>query len=209
MPLVPSHDPGNRDGKVHSHRFPAANTAVPYVNQDEAQLDATREVSEVGLHHGGHLRGLAGGERRGQRRWCGAADDGPQAMTTFRGGRRGRADRRRRVIREVGKVAAPLDASGATLAAGHHGARGRGGAHAQDRPFLPGRHGGRVRRLAGTAGEGRRRARRSSGAAAWRTTARGRWSRARTSTAPISSTAKATRSTSAMPGRRAACCTCG
>ena len=31
MPLVASHDPGNRDGKVHSHRFPAANTAVPYV----------------------------------------------------------------------------------------------------------------------------------------------------------------------------------
>ena len=30
MPLVASHDPGNRDGKVHSHRFPAANTAVPY-----------------------------------------------------------------------------------------------------------------------------------------------------------------------------------
>ena len=33
---------------------------VAYVNQDEAQLEATREVSEVRLHHGGHLRGLAG-----------------------------------------------------------------------------------------------------------------------------------------------------
>jgi hypothetical protein len=26
MPQVPSHDPGNRDGMIHSHRFPAANT---------------------------------------------------------------------------------------------------------------------------------------------------------------------------------------
>ena len=39
-------------------------------------------------------------------------------MTTFRRGRGGRADRRRRVIREVGKVAAPLDRAGATLAPG-------------------------------------------------------------------------------------------
>ena len=28
MPLVDSRDPGNRAGKVHSHRFPAANMAV-------------------------------------------------------------------------------------------------------------------------------------------------------------------------------------
>ena len=35
MPLVASNDPGNRDGKVHSHRFAAANTAVAAVNQDD------------------------------------------------------------------------------------------------------------------------------------------------------------------------------
>jgi Tfp pilus assembly protein PilF len=40
MPLVSSHDSGNRNGKVHSHRFPGANTAVPFVNHDTAQLDA-------------------------------------------------------------------------------------------------------------------------------------------------------------------------
>ena len=39
MPLVASHDPGNRDGKVHSHRFPAANMAVAHANQD-ADADA-------------------------------------------------------------------------------------------------------------------------------------------------------------------------
>ena len=38
MPLVPSQDLGNRDGLVHSHRFPAANTALPVANQDAVQL---------------------------------------------------------------------------------------------------------------------------------------------------------------------------
>ena len=38
MPLVPSQDLGNRDGLVHSHRFPAANTALPVANQDAEQL---------------------------------------------------------------------------------------------------------------------------------------------------------------------------
>ena len=40
MPLVDSKDAGNINGKVHSHRFPAANTALPYVNQHEKQLQA-------------------------------------------------------------------------------------------------------------------------------------------------------------------------
>lgn len=38
MPLVPSGDKGNRKGLVHSHRFPAANTALPVANKDREQL---------------------------------------------------------------------------------------------------------------------------------------------------------------------------
>ncbi len=38
MPLVDSKDAGNIKGKVHSHRFPAANTALPYVNKHDEQL---------------------------------------------------------------------------------------------------------------------------------------------------------------------------
>ncbi len=38
MPLVDSKDAGNINGKVHSHRFPAANTALPFVNQHPEQL---------------------------------------------------------------------------------------------------------------------------------------------------------------------------
>jgi len=49
MPLVASHDPGNVNGQVHSHRFPGANTAVPYVNQDAQQLAATEKFLQSGF----------------------------------------------------------------------------------------------------------------------------------------------------------------
>ena len=38
MPLVPSNDPAAKSGMVRSHRFPGANTAVPFVNHDAEQL---------------------------------------------------------------------------------------------------------------------------------------------------------------------------
>ena len=43
MPLVASHDAGNSKGYVHSHRFPAANTALPVANQDATQLEVTEQ----------------------------------------------------------------------------------------------------------------------------------------------------------------------
>lgn len=48
MPLVASNDPAARDGKVRSHRFPAANTALPYVNGDEEQLKITQDFLRDG-----------------------------------------------------------------------------------------------------------------------------------------------------------------
>ena len=40
FPLVNGDDPSaNRDGKIRSHRTPAANTAVPYILNDQEQLD--------------------------------------------------------------------------------------------------------------------------------------------------------------------------
>jgi hypothetical protein len=43
MPLVDSSDPAARNGKVRSHRFPGANTAVPYVNKDPVQLKVVQD----------------------------------------------------------------------------------------------------------------------------------------------------------------------
>jgi len=41
MPLIKSKDAGNSRGKIRDHRFLGANTALPTVNQDREQLEAT------------------------------------------------------------------------------------------------------------------------------------------------------------------------
>jgi tetratricopeptide (TPR) repeat protein len=43
MPLTKSADMGNINGFVHSHRFPAANTALPVANDDQQQLKVTED----------------------------------------------------------------------------------------------------------------------------------------------------------------------
>ena len=48
MPQEPSKDMGNVNGFVHSHRFPAANTAVPTANEDPAQLKLTEDFLKSG-----------------------------------------------------------------------------------------------------------------------------------------------------------------
>ena len=73
MPLVPARDPAAVEGKVHSHRFPAANTALPFVNRDETQLQVTQaflkdavtvDVFGIVRGEGGVARGAGRGRRR-------------------------------------------------------------------------------------------------------------------------------------------------
>jgi Flp pilus assembly protein TadD len=118
MPLVDSQDPGNKNGKVHSHRFPAANTAVPYVNRDEAQLAVTEaflkgsvsvDIFAVSPEPEGP------GETRMVRR--ASPDLGPQAASTFAVGEEAEAAGPA-FLREVGKVAAPIDVAGAAVRPG-------------------------------------------------------------------------------------------
>src|SRR5204863_663535 len=66
MPLVASHDPAARDGKIHSHRFPAANTALPFVNRDAEQLRITQAFlrdGQVSVDVFGLVRTPEGGAR--------------------------------------------------------------------------------------------------------------------------------------------------
>ena len=48
MPLVASNDPAAKDGKVRSHRFPGANTALPFVNNDPTQLKVVQDFLRDG-----------------------------------------------------------------------------------------------------------------------------------------------------------------
>jgi tetratricopeptide (TPR) repeat protein len=49
MPLVPApKDPAARNGMVRSHRFPGANTALPFVNGDAEQLRVTQDFLRDG-----------------------------------------------------------------------------------------------------------------------------------------------------------------
>lgn len=111
MPLVASRDPGNRDGKVHSHRFPAANTAVAYANRDAVQLKTVEEFLKSGFISVDIFaatpvtEGAAGGTLR-------KTGEGPQLSSTFAVGEE--AEQQGQVlIREVGKLAAPIDRVGA------------------------------------------------------------------------------------------------
>ncbi len=49
MPLVDSDDPGSDGGKIRSHRFATANTAVPYVNGDKKQLEEVQRFLQDGI----------------------------------------------------------------------------------------------------------------------------------------------------------------
>lgn len=48
MPLVPSSDPAAKNGKIRSHRFPGANTAIPFVNHDVVQLKTVQDFLRDG-----------------------------------------------------------------------------------------------------------------------------------------------------------------
>jgi Flp pilus assembly protein TadD len=49
MPMTGSHDFGNVAGKVHSHSFPAANTALPFANQDQRQMELQQNFLKSGV----------------------------------------------------------------------------------------------------------------------------------------------------------------
>src|SRR5438270_7098918 len=63
MPRVASTDPAAKNGKVRSHRFPAANTALPFVNHDAVQLKIVQDFlrdGQISVDVFGITRSLAG-----------------------------------------------------------------------------------------------------------------------------------------------------
>jgi len=117
MPLVASHDPGNRDGQVHSHRFPAANTAVSYVNKDEVQLKTEEDFLKSGFITVDIFAASPVSAKAGETPMIRRSGEGPQAMSGFAVGEEAE-QQHDVVIREVGQVAAPLDKAGAVFTPG-------------------------------------------------------------------------------------------
>ncbi len=117
MPLVDSHDPGNRNGKVHSHRFPAANTALPYVNRDAEQLDVVTKFLQSGfitvdLFAIAPAAAPVAGEGMVRR-----SGEAPRAMSTFAVGEEAESAGEG-TIRELTDFAAPLESAGVQLVPG-------------------------------------------------------------------------------------------
>src|SRR5205823_10003161 len=107
MPLVASHDPGNREGKVHSHRFAAANMAVAMANQDQAQMKATEEFLKSGFITVDIFAASPADDRSGPGAMVRRSGT-VQANSTFAVGEEAEAGGAA-VIRDVGRVAAPID----------------------------------------------------------------------------------------------------
>ncbi|HET7510478.1 MAG TPA: multiheme c-type cytochrome, partial [Solirubrobacterales bacterium] len=83
MPLVASMDPGNRGGQVHSHRFPAANTALPFVNHDQQQLEVTEKFLKSGFISVDIFAASPVDEKSEGTRMARRAGDAPRAMSSF------------------------------------------------------------------------------------------------------------------------------
>src|SRR5215470_10568919 len=110
MPLVASADPAAQDGKVHSHRFPGANTALPYVNKDDVQLKAEQDflkdgqisVDVFGMVRGGQQTDL--NEKRSQ------SSETPNIASTFAVGEESiNFGAQQAFISQPAEVIAPLD----------------------------------------------------------------------------------------------------
>jgi Flp pilus assembly protein TadD len=118
MPMVRSADPGHHaDGTVHSHRFAAANTAVPFVNHDREQLADTERFLKSGFISVDIFAASPTDENKSGTAMVRRPADAVRAMSSFAVGEE--ADAAQQVtIRDVGQVAAPLDKARPRVAPG-------------------------------------------------------------------------------------------
>jgi tetratricopeptide (TPR) repeat protein len=116
MPTVASNDPGNVNGMIHSHRFPGANTAVPFVNQDAEQLNATENFLKSGFISV-DIFAVTPVARQKTTQMVRQTSKAQQANTGFAVGEESEQSTAA-TIRNVGEVAAPANASNLTLQPG-------------------------------------------------------------------------------------------
>ena len=119
MPLVKSNDAANRDGFVHSHRFPAANTALPFVNRDAEQLRVVQDFlrdGQVSVDVFGLVRLPERDVPSGLERATGGE---PRLASTFaQGEEAGAFGSATSVLMPAAEVIAPIDKVGASVGRG-------------------------------------------------------------------------------------------
>lgn len=108
MPMVPSKDPGNHNGLVRSHRFATANTAVAHVNGDKKQLDETINFLKSGFVTVDLFAITPVEEFEGQAQMMRKSGDTQRLNSTMAVGEEAETAGQY-FIREVSKVAAPID----------------------------------------------------------------------------------------------------
>jgi tetratricopeptide (TPR) repeat protein len=117
MPRVASQDPGNINGMVHSHRFPAANTAVPFVNKDAEQLKAEQDFLKSGFISVDIFAASPVDPHNGELQMRRRAADTPKLSSTFGVGEESEQTGET-FIREVGKISAPINKANAVFRPG-------------------------------------------------------------------------------------------
>ena len=109
MEPVKSSDPGRlADGTVHSHNFFAANTAVPFVNHDQAQLKGTEAFLKSGFISVDIFAVSPIDEKAERTPMVRRTGEAPQAATSFGVGEESEQTGPV-VIRDVGQLAAPIN----------------------------------------------------------------------------------------------------
>jgi tetratricopeptide (TPR) repeat protein len=120
MPLVPSNDLGNINGYVHSHRFPAANTALPTANGHAKQLRTTMQFLQNNVVTLDIFAMSLDAASQGAGQPPLAQEGAPRLATTFVVGEEQEAvvGRRSGASGLTRRVIAPLDATRATVQRG-------------------------------------------------------------------------------------------
>ena len=109
MPLTRSKDAGNLDGFIHSHRFPAANTALPTANEDAKQLQVEEDFLKNGIVNV-DIFALSPDEAGAAGKNVAVALPGtPQLATTFAVGEESASNLPRGEVGEVRPITAPLN----------------------------------------------------------------------------------------------------
>src|SRR5579863_4424246 len=117
MPLEPSKEAGNHGGQIHSHRFPAANTAVANANKDAGQLSIEQKFLTSGFISVDIFAASPVENAGKQTAMVRRADTSPKLSSGSPVGEEAE-QQGDTFIREVGNVAAPLDQAHPTFQPG-------------------------------------------------------------------------------------------